>query len=77
MELYIARKVLDVKNIEENKSKSELREYHQFLRSGVHILEDDPNALLQLALNMSDSSPIYKEAGTLSYNIIYCYILMS
>ena len=66
MELQISNKLRDDANAVENKNKTILQEFHKFLQSGVHILQDDTNAMLQLALNLPDTSTIYEEAGVQS-----------
>lgn len=47
-----------------NASVEELREYYDFVRNSLHVLVYDHDAIFQMALNLPDSSVIYKQAGT-------------
>lgn len=65
LELHIPHKLLVEDTILGHESKTKLLEYHNFIKSGVHILAEDSTALLQLALNLPNTSSIYIEAGML------------
>lgn len=73
MEQQISDELQDDANAVENRSKTILQEFHKFLQSGVHILQDDTNAMLQLALNLPDTSTIYEEAGMQPVPLLFDY----